>query len=104
RICKDREIAGTSLIENVSRGGIRFLLSKKLERGTLIALKMLLPNENPPIFITGEITWAKGGNGGSLSPFDTGVKFAKISELDKVRLLDFAYTRWLNRSNNNRGI
>lgn len=98
RTCQEKQITGSSFIKNLSREGMGFFILRRLERGILLDVKFLLPGDARPIYITGEIIWISEKTGGKDCGYDAGVKFFKIDTLDRVRLLDHAYSKWLKSS------
>lgn len=77
---------------------MRFLVPRQVKRGTLLDLKFLLPGDIKPIYITGEIVWANQDEEIKDFGYAVGVKFYKIDNFDRVRLLDHAYSEWLKSS------
>lgn len=98
RICRERELDGISSVKDLSREGIGFSVSKRLDRGTLLDMKLVLPQDVEPIYLTGEVAWSgelqERGDFGYIA----GVKFFKINNLDRTRLLNYAYSEWLKTS------
>lgn len=80
-------------VKNISKEGALLLVDKKLTEGEELNLSMDVPGDNVPIFASCEVAWQKGATGGNL--YETGVKFKKIDNLDKNRLLEFIYMQWL---------
>ena len=100
RICRDIEIEGISTAKDLSGEGISFLISKRLERGTLLNMKLLLSENLNPVYLTGEVAWSGEAAEENDSKHTTGIKFFKIDNLDKIRLLDYVYGEWLKTSKN----
>jgi Tfp pilus assembly protein PilZ len=98
RINKEKEICGSSYIKDLSREGLRFLIPRQVENGTMLDLKFLLPGDTKPIFITGEVVWINKYEEMKDRGYAVGVKFYKIDTFDRMRLLDHAYSEWLKSS------
>lgn len=98
RMYHKREISGSSCIKDLSREGMCCSISKKLEKGTLLDMKFLLPGDVKPIYLTGEVMWANESKEKKEFGYIVGVKFSKIDNFDRMRLLDHAYTEWLKLS------
>lgn len=101
RICQEKELNGTSCVKDLSREGTRFLISKKLNRGTLINMKFVLPGDPRPVYLTGEVMWTAEIVEQTYPDYMIGIKFRKIDSFDRVRLLDYAYSEWLKSSKAN---
>ena len=82
-----------SKVKNISKEGALVLLEKPLREGDEINLSMDVPGDNIPIFASCEVAWQKERTGANA--YDTGVKFKKIENSDKGRLLEYIYTQWL---------
>lgn len=81
----------SSKVRNISKEGALITIDKRLDEGTEIALSMDVPGDNIPIVASGKVAWQRGKDG----LYDTGIKFTKINNLDKGRLLEYIYTQWL---------
>ena len=80
-------------VKNISKEGALLVLGKKLKEGTELSLSMDVPGDNVPIFAACEVAWQKGPIAGET--YETGVRFIKIENADKGRLLEYIYTQWL---------
>jgi len=98
RICHEKELNGSSCVKDLSREGTRFAISKKIESGTLLDIKFLLPKEPKPVYLMGEVVWASETEEEKDPGYMIGVKFFKIDNFDRLRLLDHAYAEWLKSS------
>jgi len=66
---------------NISGAGIRLSMAEKLEPGTVVDLKITIPDDPRPFSAVGEVVWQKEVNisGESVGRYyDTGIKFTKI--------------------------
>jgi len=80
-------------VKNLSKDGALIVADKKLRQGTEINLTMDVPGDNVPIFASCEVAWQKEQAGSDR--YETGLKFKKIENSDKGRLLEYIYTQWL---------
>lgn len=83
-------IFGKTLAKDLSREGMRFGIQQDLPVGTSLEISMNVPGDNLPVFASGKVAWANG--------FDAGVKLTKISQQDRMRVLEYVYTEWLKSS------
>ena len=80
-------------VKNLSKEGALIIADKKLREGTELNLTMDVPGDNVPIFASCEVAWQKSPSGNN--KYETGVRFKKIENSDKGRLLEYIYTQWL---------
>ena len=80
-------------VKNLSKEGALIIANKKLREGTELNLTMDVPGDNVPIFASCEVAWQKGPAGANA--YETGVRFKKIDNSDKGRLLEYIYMQWL---------
>jgi len=83
----------TSKIKNISKDGALLTLPKSLKQGSEIKLSMDVPGDNVPIFASCKVAWQKEARKDNI--YETGVKFTKLENPDKGRLLEYIYTEWL---------
>lgn len=95
RLCREKEVEGTASLEELSRGGMQFSVGKKLDRGTLLDIKIILNQDADPVFLTGEVVWISKSQEKTSFGYLAGAKFFKIEKFDKSRILDYAYNEWL---------
>jgi len=93
------ETEGISPVEDMSRGGMRFLAFRGLDKGTLLDMMLDLPGCTRPVYLRGEVAWAQQEEAEHKAcRFAVGIKFFKIDNFDKARLLDYVYGEWLRGS------
>jgi len=80
-------------VKNISKEGALILVDKELCEGEELNLSVDVPGDNVPIFANCEVAWQKNDHRGNF--YETGVKFKKIDNLDRSRLLEFIYLQWL---------
>ena len=81
-----------SYLKDLSKEGLRLIGNNPLQRGSLVELEMKIPGDNIPIFAFGEVAWARETEN---SKYDAGIKFTKIKNNDRLRLLDYVYDQWV---------
>ena len=83
---------GGSFSEDISGGGIRLPLKERLRPGTILDLEIHLPEFTEPIKATGEVVWLHGRDNVEF-PFVVGIKFIKIDQFDRGKLLNYIRKR-----------
>ncbi len=80
-------IFGKALAKDLSREGLRIGVDDNVAVGTPMEMCMNVPGDNLPVFASGKVTWADG--------LEAGVRFTKINQGDRVRVLEYVYREWL---------
>ena len=86
-------IEGTSLTKDISISGISLPTSMKIDEGEKLELRIKLPRDSNPIYASAEVVWTQPSK--SESDHDLGLKFIRINDLDKSRILEYIYNEWL---------
>jgi c-di-GMP-binding flagellar brake protein YcgR len=81
-------------INNFSKEGVGFVSHDPLTPGEELEIEMLIPGDNMPVVVNGEVAWASAPEQDSCH-YRGGVRFKKISNGDKSRLLEYIYNRWI---------
>lgn len=85
-----------SKIKNISKDGALLVLPKPVSEGSELKLSMDVPGDNVPIFASCQVAWQKGTKWPHEGEaYETGVKFTKMDNVDRGRLLEFIYAQWL---------
>lgn len=87
------KIRSSHRVKNISNEGALVLLDKRFGPGTEINLSMDVPGDNIPIFASCQVAWQDSSK--DKGPYETGLKFTKIENSDKGRLLEYIYLQWL---------
>ena len=91
-------------ISNFSKEGVGILSEDSFAPAEDIEVEMMIPGDNIPVLFKGEVAWAAGLDEKE-ALFKTGVKFKKIDNHDKSRMLEYIYRKWIvpgqNESNKN---
>ncbi|MEW6008920.1 MAG: PilZ domain-containing protein [Candidatus Omnitrophota bacterium] len=81
-----------SFTKNVSQGGICLFLNSFLDKGTLLDLKLFMPDKKEPILATGKIAWVeKFEVGDSKEEIEGGIEFINISDEDRRRIAKYIF-------------
>ncbi len=80
-------------VKNISSEGALILTDKRFEHGAEINMSMDVPGDNVPIFASCQVAWQDNIN--HTVPYQTGLKFTKIDNSDKGKLLEYTYSQWL---------
>lgn len=77
---------------NLSKGGAKLLIDEKLPKGTLLYLRLSLPEKRQPIEIDSEVIWTNDTDEKDLSGkrfFHSGLKFIAIKEPSETYFLQY---------------
>ena len=80
-------IFGKALAKDLSKDGVRLNLKQAVPMGTPVEICLNVPGDNLPVFATGKVTWADG--------LEAGIRFTKIDNTDRARVLEYVYREWL---------
>ena len=86
--------AQISKSRNIGGGGIRLIIFERLQPNSEIKLKIKLPDNQPPINITGRVAWQEPfsiSTEGEREHYDTGVEFTQINPADRARIEKFVF-------------
>lgn len=81
-------------VKNISSEGALVLSDKRFGQGTEINMSVDVPGDNVPIFAACQVAWQQEGADSS-GPYETGLRFTKIDNSDRGRLLEYTYLQWL---------
>ena len=85
-----------SKIKNISKEGALLVVPKQLKEGDAIELSMDVPGDNVPVFASCQVAWQRDrARSDKSSVYETGVKFTRIDNPNKGRLLEYIYSQWL---------
>lgn len=84
-------ISGVSRVWDVSRSGFRILSPVAIKKGTLLRLRICVPNMLDFV-CEGKVRWEEAAHE---KMFWLGLCFAQINPRDKVDLLNYGYDDWL---------
>lgn len=79
-------------VKNISKEGALVIADKKFGEGAELNIAMDVPGDNVPVFASCQVAWQKSLKD---SAYETGLRFIKIDNSDKGRLLEYIYLQWL---------
>jgi c-di-GMP-binding flagellar brake protein YcgR len=86
---------GVSLSNDLSREGMKIATNRSVEKGTMVDLEIVIPDDPKPVYTTGEVMWVTSNSKVEDKDFELGVRFLMMDPVDKFRVLDYAYNNWL---------
>ncbi|MFH1847477.1 MAG: PilZ domain-containing protein [Candidatus Omnitrophota bacterium] len=93
-ICRTGGMFKKLKINNFSKEGIGIIGKHSFKQGESLELEMTIPGDNVPVVLEGEVAWASDPVSDS-SQYKGGIKFKKISNDDKSRILEYIYQEWI---------
>ncbi|MFH1799122.1 MAG: PilZ domain-containing protein [Candidatus Omnitrophota bacterium] len=81
-------------VNNFCKEGIGILSASPFSQGKALEIEMMIPGDNVPIVVEGEIAWTSAAVSDNMQ-YQGGVKFKKISNEDKSRVLEYIYKNWI---------
>ena len=66
---------------------MRANMKQSVQVGTPVEVCLSVPGDNLPVFATGKVAWADG--------LEAGIRFTKIDQRDRARVLEYVYGEWL---------
>ena len=93
-ICRRNGASKKLKVNNFSREGIGILSRESFDQGEDLEIEMMIPGDNIPVLFEGEIAWANGPTSDN-GQYKSGIKFKKISNGDRGRVLEYIYQNWI---------
>ena len=93
-LCRSNETKKKVKVSNFSKDGIGLLSEEIFNRGDEVEVEMTIPGDNLPVVIEGQIAWASGSTDEE-NEYKGGLKFNKINNDDKSRILEYIYQNWI---------
>ena len=93
-ICRTGSALKKVKVNNFSKEGIGILSSESLREGEGVEIELMIPGDNIPILFEGEVAWSRGSADDDAS-HKGGVRFKKISNNDRSRMLGYVYQKWI---------
>ena len=87
--------------ENISEGGLKVILEKELETGSLLKLELFLSDsKSMPVKCKGMVVWTKKANPEGTSPdlFGTGIQFIELNTVSGYTLISGIVKKYLENS------
>jgi Tfp pilus assembly protein PilZ len=87
--CEKGECQNISImVKDVSGSGIGILTNERLSCGDKIKLELRIPQDDIPLFVTGEVAWVLRHKNVE-NVYNAGVKWVKMNRVDKSRLINY---------------
>ena len=93
-VCRKNGAPKKLKVNNFSREGIGISSREAFSEGEDIEVEMMIPGDNIPVLLGGEIAWAADPISDN-AQFSSGIKFTKISNGDRGRVLEHIYHKWI---------
>lgn len=72
--------------QDISLGGVRILIDRKLSIGAILELKMVLSFFAAPIIVFAEVVWQQAKSREISNHYETGLRFIKINIQNKKKI------------------
>lgn len=86
-------------VNNFSREGLGIEGTESFEKGENVEIEVMIPGDNIPVVLEGEIAWTKEGVSDNISEHKGGIKLKKVTNSDRSRLLGHIYQKWILSAN-----
>ncbi|MCM8756761.1 MAG: PilZ domain-containing protein [Candidatus Omnitrophica bacterium] len=85
-----KELANT---KNISGGGVCITVNEKIEKGTILFLKINLPEKDNSIEAKGKVMWCAEFISSALKEprYDLGIEFVDIKEVDRQKVFQYVF-------------
>jgi len=80
-------------VNNISREGLRLVLSFDFSPGSDIDMSIVIPGKRASALVSGEIVWSRWKE----DKWELGVRIKDIDKGAKSELLDLSYAKWLTK-------
>ncbi|OIO39258.1 MAG: hypothetical protein AUJ75_01525 [Candidatus Omnitrophica bacterium CG1_02_49_10] len=94
KIPADTAFHKTPSTKDLSKEGVCIYTYEPLPPGTALDIELALPGDRLPLSIRGLAVWSRRDEAKS-DKYRTGVLISAIDGFDRSRMLDFAYSRWV---------
>jgi len=95
-MCKAGGILKKITVMDFSREGLGVLSDDFIEKGENLEIEMLIPGDNIPIIVSGEIAWTKQETSQN-GKYKGGIKLNKVNNKDVGKILSLIYGKWLKK-------
>ena len=93
-ICRKGGILKKVKVNNFSKEGVGILSDETLNKGEDLEMEMMIPGDNIPVIIEGQIAWTSEAASKD-DAHKAGVKLKKIKASDRGRILEYIYNNWV---------
>lgn len=80
-------------VHDFSREGLKLTINFNINSGTVMELKLFLPEKKIHTTMTGEITWKKCVN----NRMEVGLKIIDMDKKAKTEILNWVFPKWLEK-------
>ena len=88
-------IEGVTLTKDISINGMSLPTAMKISEGEKLELRIKLPRDSNPIYVSAEVIWVRLPNVETDDDYELGLKFTRMHDVDKSRILEYVYNEWL---------
>ncbi len=81
-----------TLGEDISVSGVRLRTFDRVQAGTVLSLALQMPFDSLPLFVQGQVAWMRPAASFGHGPYELGVRFLRLPEMDKRRLSQYIDT------------
>lgn len=93
-VCRERGKERKLKVGNFCKEGIGVLSREPFNEGENVEVELTIPGDNIPVLLEGEVAWAEGPVSDN-SQYKGGIKFKKVSNGDRSRILEYIYQKWI---------
>ena len=80
-------------IRDISCSGIKICTDERLIKGDMIDLEIVIPSDDIPLFILGEVVWVVKDPGFDKT-YNAGVRLKKVNDFDHKRLVGYIHSNF----------
>lgn len=79
-------IEGSTIAKDISRGGVRILVSRIVKKGHILRIKIFHPEKDEAVEVVGRVKWINEGLATYSPLIDAGVQFTRVKpdEVDQL--------------------
>ncbi|MFC1548526.1 PilZ domain-containing protein [Candidatus Omnitrophota bacterium] len=81
-------------VNNFSKEGIGILSKDPFNQGDDVEVELMIPGDNIPVVLQGEVAWSSDPIS-EYAQHRCGLKFNKVKNEDKGRILEYIYHKWM---------
>jgi hypothetical protein len=93
-ICRKNGNRKKLKVNNFCKEGVGILSKESFNQGENVEIELMIPGDNIPVVLHGEIAWSNDPIIGNIH-HKSGMKFHKVSNEDRSRILEYIYHRWI---------
>ncbi|MBD3425953.1 MAG: hypothetical protein GF409_01825 [Candidatus Omnitrophica bacterium] len=93
-ICHRKGVQRKLKVNNFSKEGIGLLSKESFSPGEKVEIELMIPGDNVPVMLQGEIAWSGDPIADNVHR-KSGMKFHKVCNGDRGRILEYIYQNWI---------